>query len=624
MSLRYEAVLAALAVAIALACGPRRLVSEARSAAGLLRGAPGPIVLVGSALGLAALLAVAHAKVDPLRYLLSTAASTVAFGAFTALALRFDGSREGTLRALDRVPIAAVAAAVALAATLAHFQVLEGIPHLSDEVAYQFQARALARGHLGFEPPPDLAFFEFIHVTDHGGVWHGIMNPGWPGVLAVGEALGAPWLVNPLLAAATLLLLHDFLRRVGPGAGSARWTVLVLAVSPFFAFMAATWMAHTASLFAFAAFLWAFSRLWHAPSPAMACVAGLALALGLLVRPLDAVVAAAPFGVALAWQALRAPRRALALGLLGAVASVGALATFAYNRALTGDPLVFPQALYFEQRFPGQGFGLGFGPQMGSEVHGPEWPGYWPSDAPRVTGHRLLTLLRDLHALPLLLASACLLALLRPAPGVGARLLGLSALALLAVYLAHFYHGIAYGSRHYYLTLPALGLAMAWPVHAARARGGPAGRLAGAASVALLLHVALFAVPPLVREYGDAYRAASGSLRDAVREAGLDRALVFVAGDRWGWKSAFPLNELPIGSGAVVFAQDLGPRNETLRARFPRRTAWRARIRPDDTVELVPLGPDDGAEPARHGPGDRREGTPRAPGAAREAGRPAE
>ena len=42
--------------------------------------------------------------------------------------------------------------------------------------------------------------------------------------------------------------------------------------------------------------------------------------------------------------------------------------------------------------------------------------------------------------------------------------------------------------------------------------------------------------------------------------------------------------------GSVVFARDLGPRNEVLRARFPDRTWYRYRPRAseDDTAAIVP------------------------------------
>ena len=58
-----------------------------------------------------------------------------------------------------------------------------------------------------------------------------IFPPGWPAFLAVGVALGAGWLVNPLLAAACVPLAH----RVFLGLADRRTAdvgVTLMAVSP--------------------------------------------------------------------------------------------------------------------------------------------------------------------------------------------------------------------------------------------------------------------------------------------------------------------------------------------------------------------------------------------------------
>ncbi len=590
IQLKLELALATGALLVGLALsGPRGAWTEL---AGLARATAlrERALFAGALVVFAAMALLAHGAEGALRHLASAIASTLAFAGLWLAALRLpEGAR--LVRGVVEAPCWIPALVAAVLALLAQQLVLGDVPHVSDEVAYQFQARAYAQGRLGFDPPAHLRFFEFIHTTIDGGVWHGIMNPGWPLLLAPGFALGVPWLVGPVLAGAALPLLHGFLRRAGAGRPVAGLAIWSLALSPFAAFMAGTYMAHTAGLFLLSAFLWGWIRVWREAEWAGAAVAGLALALGLAVRPVDAAAAALPFGLALALRALRRPRwlpTLLAIGLLG---STGALGTFAYNRALTGDPLVFPQTRYFEQRFPGQGFGLGFGPQMGSKVHGPEWPGYSPSDAPRVTSHRLVQWLRDVWGLPWLTAVLIGWALLRRGDPLPLQLLPAAALALLAIYLAHFYHGIAFGSRHYFLALPAAALMLGAALAQGLFSDAASRRRAGAAAVALAAHGIFFATPPLVLEYGDGYRMASSSLREAVEDAELEDALVFVAGDHWGWKSGFPLNEHPIGRGTVVYAQDLGDENAILRAAYPDRSAWRATRRGDDSVVLEPLAP---------------------------------
>ncbi|MDX1649161.1 MAG: hypothetical protein R3263_04835, partial [Myxococcota bacterium] len=439
-------------------------------------------------------------------------------------------------------------------------------------------------------PPPDWDAFGFLHTRVEDGRWHGIMSPGWPALLAPGVAVGLPGLVNPLLAGLAVVGLHRYLRRSGASPALSRLAALALAVSPFLVVLAASSMAHPASLALFVGFALAWRRALDEGHRRAAALAGLALALGILVRPLDAVVTALPFGAVLAWRARRAPALRPAVALLAAGGVLGVGLTLAYNQAITGDPRVFAQARYFEEVTPGQRFGLGFGDDMGTRVHGSRWPGYHPHDAPRVTAHRLAVALEDVHGLAPLTAAALVFALRRRAAVPGLPPLLAAAGLLVAAYAAHFYHGIAYGARHYFLALPALAVATAWPLAEGLARGGEAARRARAAVAAGLATLALVVAPPLAATYAGGYRSASPALRDAVREAGLDHALVLVDPARWAWKSAFPLNRHPLERSRVLFARDPGPEEAAaLVQRFPGRRVWRARLRGDDRVELTPV-----------------------------------
>jgi hypothetical protein len=401
--------------------------------------------------------------------------------------------------------------------------------------------------------------------------------------------LGVPQLMNPLLAAATLLVLYATLRAAELGETAARLCTLALASSPFFVFLAATAMSHTANLFVFSLFLYAWARQRARPHLGWALLGGLALAVGATIRPLDTAAAAAPFGL---WQlagALRNRARLPALLTTGAAAGLGVIALLVYNASLTGSALVFPQEIHFERLHPGQHFGFGFGAEMGTVAHGPEWPGYYPSDAPRVTGQRVLVWLEDVHGLPLIWLGG-LLAFARPRrDGPWASALFASAAAIVLVYVGHFYHGIAYGSRHYTLALPGALAVLAIPAARALDSGGRAARIGRAACLAVPLYALLFATPPLVRSYSDDYRRASGAIREASERAELHHALVFVHPDRWGWKSAFPLNEYPLERNDVLYARDLGPRNPELRRLYPNRVAYHARFAADGRAHLREL-----------------------------------
>ena len=115
-------------------------------------------------------------------------------------------------------------------------------------VAYLCQAQTLARGRLWAPAPAEPTFFEqeFLLVRD--GRWFGKYPPGYPLVLALGVLAGKPWLVNPILAALTVLLLY-LLRQGLYGRATGQVAILLMLTSPLFLFMSSSMMAHTAELF---------------------------------------------------------------------------------------------------------------------------------------------------------------------------------------------------------------------------------------------------------------------------------------------------------------------------------------------------------------------------------------
>ncbi|HEU4565473.1 MAG TPA: hypothetical protein VFS05_12510 [Gemmatimonadaceae bacterium] len=581
---------AALAAAALALVGPRRCISILGEYARALRGAWG---IVATTLVLAAVLPlIGRFYVDVRAFAVYTAASSVAFISLLLLATRFDGLRARIVAVVRGYPVALVAALALVAGVVAGRVVLGDVPHVSDEVAYQFQARTMALGRLALDAPRLPAFFDITHTMVDGGKWFGIMNPGWPAILAAGYAAHLAWLVNPLLAALTLVLFYRFFTGAGYTPLQTRIAVLILAISPFALWMSGTYMAHTANLFLFALFAWSWVRMFASGGLGWGVLAGGALGLNMLVRPVDAMAVALPFGIQLLVRAARERRWIAHLAVVGVVAGGIAALTLLYNRALMGSPLTMPMTEYFVRRNPHERFGIGFGPNMGTKMHGDEWPGYYPSDAPRVSSYRLVQLLQDVLGLPLLLLGAIVFtAWHRPRRWSEWHLVLVgSALSLFAVYLLHFYHGIAYGSRHYFLALPALAMMIALPLGRWMEGGSaPVARLAASALAALLLHVAIFPYPALAREYGDWYRGASSAVRDAVAARGLDDALVFVSGENWGWKSAFPLNEYPLERNRVLFAKDRGAENAALAAQFPKRATYALRIGRGRRVEIRPL-----------------------------------
>ena len=305
--------------------------------------------------------------------------------------------------------------------------VLERTPHIQDSVTYLFQAQTLARGALTAPAPPlataeATAHFdqEFLLVRD--GRWFGKYPPGWPALLAVGIRLGAPWLVNPLLAVLTAALLFQLERLFGvqgsggagergrtapaahhsspampspqpspTGRGSATGLLntdllitVLLTTSPFFLIMSGSLMAHSAELFWVALFMVAWSRSLAGgsatrPTRRWAIVAGLALGALFLTRQFTALTIGLVFGATLgASHFLKCvapsdsaaparlnerathPRRYIARGaLVLLIAAPLALALPLYQAAVTGNARTDPRLLFWP--YDRVGFGPGVG-----------------------------------------------------------------------------------------------------------------------------------------------------------------------------------------------------------------------------------------------------------------------
>ena len=77
-----------------------------------------------------------------------------------------------------------IALALSLLAVLAAYLVgdlvFEGIAHIEDEMAYVWQARAIAGGQLSLPSPPQPKSFLVPFVVDHNGLRSGKYPLGWP------------------------------------------------------------------------------------------------------------------------------------------------------------------------------------------------------------------------------------------------------------------------------------------------------------------------------------------------------------------------------------------------------------------------------------------------------------
>jgi 4-amino-4-deoxy-L-arabinose transferase-like glycosyltransferase len=260
-----------------------------------------------------------------------------------------------------------IALVISLIAVLATYYVtlryFEGIPHLEDEIAYVWQARAIAGGKLTVPSPPQSESFLVPFVVDHNGQRFGKYPLGWPVVLAIGIRLGIRSMVNPLLAGLGVWLTYRLGKKIFGEAVGILAAVLTL-TSPFFLINSGTLLSHSFGLVLSTTFALAWIDGFGAREGMRrtlpTIVAGLSLGVLVLTRPLTALAIALPFAIHGLYLLGRADwhtrRHVLAVG--GLALSVGAI-TFLWQYAVTGDALLNPYTLWWP--YDKVGFGEGFG-----------------------------------------------------------------------------------------------------------------------------------------------------------------------------------------------------------------------------------------------------------------------
>ena len=214
-----------------------------------------------------------------------------------------DGMWNGVTSRVLRIPPRLFLGGVALFAFVvaAAFSVLcfGRQPHNADEVAQLFHAKILLSGRLALPPDPNPEFFGMDNMIDRNR-WYSQFPIGGPALLALGSALRAAWLVNPMFLALSILSVYGFARRAY-GEPVARATALLFALSPFALFMAASFMNHVPVLWLTSVAMMQLA-IWVDAEPSRdahraAMLIGVALGVAFTIRPLDALVVAGVIGV---------------------------------------------------------------------------------------------------------------------------------------------------------------------------------------------------------------------------------------------------------------------------------------------------------------------------------------
>ncbi|MFN2179892.1 MAG: ArnT family glycosyltransferase [Candidatus Promineifilaceae bacterium] len=474
---------------------------------------------------------------------------------------------------------------------------LERVPHVQDSITFLFQAQTLAQGALWAPQPPQPEAFkqEFLTVAD--GKWFGQYPPGYPLVLAVGVLLGAPWLVNPLLAVmSSVLLIKLGMLLYRPSTGLLAGGLALL--SPFFLFLSGSLMVHAAELFWTLLAIVCWTMALRAPFRLRwALFAGSAMGMLLLTRQITAAA------IGISYMTLLLPAEARAqqdgahhhasirrMGRQTAVA-VAAVLPFvmlllSYQRALTGSPWQDPRLL--ERPFDHPGFGPDIGEsenafKLATFESGLALTWYTDPDQPP-RGHSLARGLyntqQNLEALasglfgwyPSIALAFCWIPFLLARPRRYDWLLLALLATIMAVYVSYWTTGIMFGPRYYYAALPALLLLTARGIQTLGSRFGRAATISVMAAIVILTLV--FYWPGAVASLRG-YNFISGEERILVEGQIEGQALVFVPVNDWWDYGRFFSGNTPWLDGRIIYARDLGEEsNSRLQAIYAERQAY--------------------------------------------------
>lgn len=279
--------------------------------------------------------------------------------------------------------IALILSFLTVAATLLIAErIFEQMPHIEDEMAYVWQAQAIAKGQLTVASPPQPRSFLVPFVVDYNGQRFGKYPPGWPAMLAVGVFLGLRSLVNPLLAGLGVWLTYRLGQRLFGDTVGLLAAALTL-TSPFFMMNSGSLLSHPFGLVLSIAFALFWLDSWGDAGSTLVTFRGraipkrwpatlaAAMTLGVLVltRPLTAIGVALPFaihGLILLLRGHAEVRRRLLIfaGIVTLLASLH----FVWQYAVTGDPLLNPYTLWW--KYDKVGFGPGYGhTEQGHNLH---------------------------------------------------------------------------------------------------------------------------------------------------------------------------------------------------------------------------------------------------------------
>lgn len=463
---------------------------------------------------------------------LSGSLIVLTFAWLLARMVPYDPARFDPVEGLARLAVkpgrrafaAALAAVSFVEAAFVSDVVHDRSPTSVDELAQLLHAAALTGGRLTIPVDGSASAWVIQNGLMTQGGWASIYPPGHTVLLAAGLAAGAAWLVGPVLlgvATGAFTWAADMLL----GSRTGRLAGMLLCLSPFWLLLGATSSNHVAAACGLTLVLAGGVRAresFDAGAGGLAWVVGTGAAMGFAVasRPWTGLLCSTAILAGLWWRSSGVTTWPGRIGALCLGGTPFALLVFAWNGALFESPFRL-------------GYTAAFGPAHGIGFHDDPWGNaYGVLEALAYTGSDLLLLGVRLLESPLpALALIGFALVVGPMKGASRVFGAWAGAGVLAAFL-YWHHGIHFGPRMLFETLPAWTALFA--IAAALLLRG-AWLVPAATAARFYRWVVLVTVVGGVAFAPTAFRAAArGERAGTIPPTGGEPALVFVHGS---WSS---------------------------------------------------------------------------------------
>lgn len=216
---------------------------------------------------------------------------------------------------------------------------------VTDEFSYIFQAQMLSSGKLYAESPRLRDFFHTAYIINDGR-WYSQYTIGWPLLLAIGMLVRVPFVIPPICAALSAVLLYA-VGRILLGVRGGIFALYLALLSPFFQLQGGTFFSHTPVGLFLLLYLWTLLKLFYKElekRPVYLILSCISVIMLPLTRPVDGFLiftGLIPFAAYLIYKSYNRKKAIIDFIIICASFAAGIILLLLINRIQSGSPFTF-------------------------------------------------------------------------------------------------------------------------------------------------------------------------------------------------------------------------------------------------------------------------------------------